>query len=280
MPKIGVVHYNFPNFSFDDFLRYCAENGFQYVELAVPTFWDPDLKFPLQGAAEVKQQSEYTRKVRAKVESYGITVGAVSAQNDFLQVDPGAIEYQVARMRDICEQATLLCPGHVVRTEGGSPKEEIPQERWGEALLNCFTRCPDMLEELDVTLAIDNHGLVSNDGDLLLKVLQTLDNPRIGSNLDTMNFRWAGHSVETCNRFYRELAPYVKSVHLKDGTGSRENYRGAALGEGEIDLQVALEALKAAGYQGVYHAEYEGPELEGGVGYAKCLQWMKQNIMD
>ena len=37
-------------------------------------------------------------------------------------------------------------------------------------------------------------------------------------------------------------------------------------------------SLKDAGYDGVWCAEYEGPEVAGGVGYRKCLEWMQQHI--
>ena len=78
--------------------------------------------------------------------------------------------------------------------------------------------------------------------------------------------------------FYQQFAPYVFHTHMKDGTGSRENYQGAALGDGEIHLDYVVELLKDAGYDGVWCAEYEGPEVAGGVGYRKCLEWMQQHI--
>jgi sugar phosphate isomerase/epimerase len=65
---------------------------------------------------------------------------------------------------------------------------------------------------------------------------------------------------------------------MKDGTGSRQNYRGAALGDGEIHLDHALKCLTASGYNGAWTAEYEGPEAEGGVGYEKCYRWLQDNI--
>ena len=33
MSKFGMVHHNFPGFSFDEFLRFISETGFGYVEL-------------------------------------------------------------------------------------------------------------------------------------------------------------------------------------------------------------------------------------------------------
>jgi sugar phosphate isomerase/epimerase len=134
------------------------------------------------------------------------------------------------------------------------------------------------LEEFQIGLAIDNHGLVTNDGGLLFALLQKVGHRLVGTNLDTMNYRWFGHDIATCDRFYAMMAPHTLHTHLKDGFGSRAEYKGTALGEGEIHLQHALDCLRQAGYQGVYCAEYEGPEAEGGVGYRKCFDWMRTHL--
>ena len=35
MAKIGVIHYNFPDFDFEQFLRFCVDTGYGYAELSV-----------------------------------------------------------------------------------------------------------------------------------------------------------------------------------------------------------------------------------------------------
>ena len=268
MSKLGFIHYNWPDFSFDDFLRFAAANGAGYVELQLTDVCEND-HFDDKRAAEV----------RAKVENYGLKVSALASRNDFLQSDAEAVTFQVDRMKRVAQLAQILCDKPILRSEGGAPKDGVSQENWGEALYQCFSRCTDFADEMGVTLAIDNHGIVTNNGDLLIALLKRLNHPRIGSNLDTMNFRWAGNSIEDCNRFYSELAPFVKHTHLKDGFGSFKEYRGAALGEGEIDLPHALRCLQNANYDGVYLAEYEGDETQNGVGYAKCFTWMKKHVL-
>ncbi len=268
MSKLGFIHYNWPGFSFDDFLKFAADNGAGWVELQLTDVCEDD-NFDIQRAAQVRTQ----------VENHGLKVSALAARNDFLQSDSEAIVFQVQRMQRVAQLAQILCDEPILRSEGGAPKDGIAQDSWGAALYECFSRCTDFADEMGVTLAIDNHGIVTNDGDLLIALLKRLNHPRIGSNLDTMNFRWADNAIEDCNRFYSELAPYVKHTHLKDGSGSFKEYRGAALGEGEINLQHALNCLKNVGYDGIYLAEYEGPETQNGVGYGKCLKWMKANVL-
>jgi len=123
-------------------------------------------------------------------------------------------------------------------------------------------------------MAVDNHGYVTNDPRVLLRALELADSPYAGSNLDTMNLRWWGNAVEDLPKIYKDLAPYVFHTHMKDGTGVRGEYRGAALGDGEIPLEIAVAELVAAGYKGPWVAEWEG-KGDKGEGYAACLQWMK-----
>lgn len=269
MAKIGVIHYNWPGFSFEEFLRFAAETGYQYVELLLSDVWSPDTDNPETNA----------ERVRKTLESYGLKVSALSAGNDFLQIEEEAIRYQVERMGMICRLARILGDETVVRAEGGIPKDGVPRQQWVDALSECFRRCIDHVEQTGVALAIDNHGYITNDYTILLAVLQQVNHPLIGTNLDTMNYRWYAHDLQVCRRIYELMAPYAKHTHLKDGTGSFKQYRGAALGDGEIDLHYALHCLKQAGYTGVYCAEYEGPEAAGGVGYAKCYLWLKANVV-
>lgn len=267
MAKIGVIHYNWPGFSLEEFLKFAAETGYRYVELQINDVWAPDIDDPERNA----------ERVRKLVESYGLQVSALAAGNDFLQTDEDAICYQVERMKRVCRLTRILGEEAVVRSEGGAPKENILRAKWLDALTECFRRCLEPVDEMQVVLAIDNHGYVTNDYTILLALLQRLNHPLIGTNLDTMNYRWYRHDLQVCKRIYELMAPYAKHTHFKDGFGSLADYRGAALGDGEIDLLYALDCLKKAGYDGVYCAEYEGPEAAGGVGYAKCYRWLKEH---
>jgi len=268
--KIGVIHYNFPGYSFTDFLKYASQTGYGYVELSTGgDVWG-------RGADNPERKAESVRK---EVESFGLKVSALSAENDFIVLEEEAVKAQVERMGRVCRLARIL-GADVIRTEGGSPKDSVPKERWVEAMAGCLTRCIGFAEKNDVRLAVDNHGHVTNDGDLQVELFQRVGSERVGANMDTMNYRWAGHSLDKIAHFYEIVAPYTFHTHMKDGTGSLREYRGAALGEGEIDLKHAIKCLKDAGYDGAYCAEYEGPEGAdtGFRGYKKCFEWLKANL--
>jgi sugar phosphate isomerase/epimerase len=264
--KIGVIHYNFPGYSFTDFLRYASETGYGYVELSTGDVWGREVDSP-----ESKAEA-----VRKEVESFGLRVSALSAGNDFIVLEEESIRAQVERMGRICGLAKILGTS-VIRTEGGRPKDSVTKDRWVEAMAGCLIRCIDFAEKNDVRLAVDNHGHVTNDGELQVELFQRVGSEWVGANMDTMNYRWAGHSLERIAHFYEIVAPYTFHTHMKDGTGSLREYRGAALGEGEIDLAYALKCLRDAGYDGVYCSEYEGREGSD-IGYRKCFEWLKANL--
>ncbi len=266
MSKLGLIHYNYASSSLDDFLKFTSETGFGYVELQIGDVWSLETDNPEKNAETVRKQ----------VESYGLQVSALAAGNDFVVLEEKAIQAQVARMERIAGIAKRLGTS-VLRTEGGSPKDAVPESRWVEAMAECLTRCLEFTEANEIYLAVDNHGLVTNDGDLQVELFERVGSKHVGANLDTMNYRWAGHDLTTVSRYYEIVAPYTLHTHLKDGTGSRGNYRGEALGEGEIDLHKAIRCLKKAGYDGVWCCEYEGRENDG-TGQRKSFAWMQTHL--
>ena len=266
MSKLGLIHYNYASSSLDDFLKFTSETGFNYVELQIGDVWNSETANPEQNAEAVRKQ----------VEGYGLQVSALAAGNDFVLLEEEAIRSQVDRMERIAGLAKLLGTS-VLRTEGGAAKDAVPESRWIEAMAGCLTRCLEFAERHGVYLAVDNHGIVTNDGDLQVELFERVGSKYVGANMDTMNYRWAGHDLETVGRYYEIVAPYTLHTHLKDGTGSRGDYRGEALGEGEIDLAKAIQCLREAGYDGVWCCEYEGRENDG-TGQRKSFSWMQANL--
>ncbi len=263
----ALIHYNAPGETIEEFLDYAAEVGYEAVELQWKDVW------PEEGSPEAEAE-----RVRELLEQRHMKCSQLAAGNDFNVLEEEAIEQQVARMQRICQLAKIL-GAPCVRTEGGRPKDEVPEELWVDAIRGCLFRCLDFVEDMGIILAVDNHGLITNNVDVLLDILETVASPLVGTNLDTMNYRWFGYPVEALPYIYERVAPWVKHTHLKDGVGPRGEYKGCALGEGEIPLQAAVSALKAVGYQGVWCAEYEGPRDEAAEGYKRCLQWISENCV-
>lgn len=265
--RLGVVHYNWPGFEFEPFVQKAAAIGYRYCELQTADFWDEN---------ETANAEARAAAVREILDRYGLSASAIAAGNDFLQADAADLAAQLTRYRKICELAPLLGTD-LLRTDGGWNRAGlVPAEQWDGMLEEAFKRCAEIAEETQIRIALDNHGLATNDGHWQLDLIKRIGSPRFGVNLDTMNYRWFGHDLARVDHFYEILAPHVFHVHLKDGVGSRDTYRGRVLGEGEIHLHHALSCLNA--YEGVWTAEYEGDETAQAAGYARCYRWMAANL--
>ena len=260
-PKFGLIHYNFPGYTMEQFLSYAEETGFEFVEIQI---------------SDLAEDPREASKLSRMLEAHGLQASALAAGNDFVQLEPEKVREQVERMKRVCELVEILGTD-VIRTEGGSPKESIPEDRWVEAISNCLSECLEFVESKSIYLALDNHGLVTNDADRQIEIFRRVDSKYVGANLDTMNYRWFGHDLETVNQFYEKIAPYTLHTHMKDGRGSRESYVCLPLGEGELDLEKAIRCLKDSGYDGVWCVEYEGRD-DPAVGYRKGLEYLRRHV--
>ena len=261
----GQIHYNAPGDTFEEFVKYVADTGFDCIEVMITDVWPKDAEY----------QEDTAHEAKAILDEHGIFASALTAANDFVQLDAAAIKQQVERMQQVAQLAKIL-DTDVLRTEGGQPKDEVPMHRWAEAIAGCLKACLPFCEDMDMKMAVDNHGVVSNNPVVILGALHEVSSPYAGSNLDTMNLRWWGNAGADLPSIYEDLAPFVLHTHMKDGVNARPDYQGCALGDGEIPLKECVASLVAAGYKGVWCAEWEG-KGDKGEGYAACLRWMKEN---
>ena len=191
MSTIGVIHYNWPGYDLEGFARRASEIGYTSCELRIGDIWD-------EQNDDGGRQAEAVRDLLA---GYGITVSAVDAGNDFIQADRGDYEAQITRYRRVCE----IIPHtgtDIIRSDGGWNRgDKIPEGLWDGMMLEAFQRCAEFLETLNVRIALDNHGVTTNDGDWQLSLIERVGSSRLGVNLDTMNYRWFGHDLDKIDHF-------------------------------------------------------------------------------
>jgi sugar phosphate isomerase/epimerase len=267
MQDIGVVGSCMGRYTFDQFLDATREMGAQCMELpANERFFQGTLSF------------EDPAAVRAAIEQRGLSVYAVGGGNNFVQPAPEALQEQVAEVRRQIDLAVAMgCD--VVRTFGGEPRPEIAESEYPDRLIEGYRIVAPYAEDKGIYLAMENHGSITNYADIELRILDAVGSDRMRLTVDTSNFRWFGHDLETIADYYRRIAPYVIHTHLKDGSAERGkmgDYIALALGEGEIDLPLMLELLRENGYDRALCIEYEGAE-DARIGLAKGVAYLKEH---
>ncbi|MBT4098459.1 MAG: sugar phosphate isomerase/epimerase, partial [Gemmatimonadetes bacterium] len=162
MSSIGVIHYNWPGYDLEGFARRASEIGYTSCELQIGDIWD-------EADDDDGRRAE---QVRALFDSVGMTISAVAAGNDFLQAERSDWEAQVARYRRVC-QIIPHAGTDIIRSDGGWNRGGlVPEGKWDGMMLEAFQRCAEFLEELNVRIALDNHGVSTNDGDWQLSLIE------------------------------------------------------------------------------------------------------------
>jgi sugar phosphate isomerase/epimerase len=112
-----------------------------------------------------------------------------------------------------------------------------------------------------VSLAVENH--IDYDADEILRLIEEVDSPFFGVNLDTANFlRVLDDPVAATEK----LAPHVLATHIKDvepvkGRSVRAwNYFACvAAGEGLVEIEKIVAILARTGYRGLLAFEVDMP---------------------
>ena len=288
--KIGTS--GIPTPTFWDWLEIAHDIGFRWFELPADAgyFHCPGGEFFLVNGSRsifeprtlvgsfyfpreyADEKGHPTKELLEVCETYGMKPNAIYGRNDFVRTERSELKNEYAKIRELCD-LTVDMNCDVLRLHGGTATKEvieaIGKKTCEEMIIEGFKNVIQFAEDTGVSLAIENHLFLTNDGDLLLRVLEAVDSDNLGVNIDTGNFLWYGWSPETIKRFFKQLAPYAKHTHLKDGFRRKGCYPGhieetgqelidfAPLGEGEVPIKFLLDLLRNSGYKGSYNIQYE-----------------------
>jgi len=187
----------------------------------------------------------------------GVVASSLGGYSDFAQPTDEGLQQQFEQFVDYCRIARAMdIP--VVRAFAGDVREGHTLDQLYPRIVAGFKEVMMCIAGWGLTVGIENHGRLINHGDYLWSLLQDVGSASLGITLDTGNFCWAGHSIETAHRFFEKLAPRVVNVHVKDGKFVDGQFVLLPAGRGDLDLGGLLRTLYAAGYDGAVLSEFEG----------------------
>lgn len=257
--SFGVVGLSLSFLSFPSFLAFLQELQVDGFELAtLPQAYKSELDLASDSGRE---------RVREQVQATGLRILSLGGYNTFT-VPRDQLAGEVARLAGYMRIAAAMgIP--VVRAMGGDLPAGWSREEAMTALVDGFRQAVAIAADLGIVLALENHGHFLQDAPVLRELVERVGSPQLRLTLDTGNFCWAGRSVFQAASYYRELLPYVASVHLKDGRpvakeGQRQpgesTFKFVPVGSGELAPHLAelLQALALQGYAGPVQIEFEG----------------------
>ncbi len=207
--------------------------------------------------------------VKAALRETGLPVCTWAVGNDFAHGDPVRREEALSAVQAGVEEAVNL-NSQVVRVFSGNLKDGISFEQALGYIADGLGAAVRFAVVHGITLGLENHGMLAGRSDQVRAIIDRVDSPALGANIDTGNFLLVNQPPHEA---VADLAASTVSVHLKDFKEVRgdfsgpaytgldgRRYAGTIIGEGEVDLRTCLQSLKDAGYQGWLSIEYEGEE--------------------
>ena len=195
--------------------------------------------------------------IKEQIASTGLEPTSLGGYSNFAQPTDEGLEEQVKQLVTYCRVARNMSVP-LVRAFAGDVVKGHTYESLYPRLVAGFKAVTSEVADWGVRIGIENHSRLINDGDLLAGLLQDVGSPILGMTLDTGNFCWAGHSVDTAHRFFEKLAPLSVNVHVKDGRFEAGEWHLTPAGRGDLDLPGLFRLLKGQGYTGPVLSEYEG----------------------
>lgn len=157
--------------------------------------------------------------------------------------------------------------GHAIRTNmypDNQPKTDAEITEYLKCCADSFADLCAYAKTLGINVIIENHGGLSSDPDILVRLMKQVNLPNFGLLPDFGNFYGKTDRYEAVAK----MMPWAKGVSFKCwefGPDGKET---------KLDMDRLMKIVKDAGYRGYVGIEYEGektPELEGIAGAKKFL---------
>jgi sugar phosphate isomerase/epimerase len=112
----------------------------------------------------------------------------------------------------------------------------------------------DYAKGKNVSVLMETHGDLVKTEDLE-KIMQLATHPNVGLVWDVTNM-WTV-TKESPAEVYNKLEKYIRHTHIKDAKLVDGKTQYTLLGQGEVPVAEAINALSKGGYKGYYSFEWE-----------------------
>jgi sugar phosphate isomerase/epimerase len=261
--KLSVAAYSYrdyltgkknPKLDLFEFVNLAADMALDGVE---PTsyYFPPDVTF------------DYLNRLKLHAFSLGLDISGTAVGNNFC-LPPGAKrDEQITLVQRWIDRAAEL-DAPVIRIFAGNVSKGTSEEQAVAWAIEGINAVLPYAAKKGIVLALENHGGITSTPEQIMKLVNAIDSPNFGVNLDTGNFHGSDPYAEIA-----QLAPYAMNVQVKTEIkrgGSRPN--GGRVEEADLSRIVGI--LREARYSGYVVLEYEAGEdpLKAIPGHIKTLR--------
>jgi sugar phosphate isomerase/epimerase len=164
-----------------------------------------------------------------------------------------------------CTAAGQLQAGHLIFHHNYDPSASSKAE-WAARSVEFWQ---ELLEGCPENLRLHLENVMDENPDLLLEIIDRCGRPNLDLALDIGHVNV--YSQASLAEWINTAGPRIGYVHLHDNAGQEDNH--LALGDGNIDLPAALEALKSRAPTALWSVESGGRKMY------RSLDWLKRHSL-
>lgn len=279
--KIGfhTDAFNSAFWSFENALQWAQRNDVHYIECGLidGVSWIHGLGYQPHVALY-----EDPAMLRAKMASYGVEFASVDAAFPLSGLD-GPLRGVPYVMKSIAWAAQAGAP-YVDTTDGLHKPEGLDDEEAMASMRRSYRQIMEVAEAHGIGVNIEPHGYFTTNPDQMARMLDFVDSPLLGMNLDTGNTFIAGQDPVA---FTARFVDRIRHVHVKDVSPAlAEAVRGGqtgialshcAIGDGvnADNIRQILTLLHENGYDGGLAIECEG---QSGPMLEQSVAWLRSTL--
>jgi sugar phosphate isomerase/epimerase len=218
------------------FIDYCAANDCEGAELT-SYFFD-------------SESDDYMLKLKRHAFLRGVAVSGTAIGNNFSMPKGAKLSEEIATTKKWIDRAVLMGAPHIRVFAGNIPRDvkDFSREAADKIVIESLAECGDYAAKRGIFLGLENHDSIGSAA-TLIPMVKAVNNPWVGINLDSGNFRTADPYKD-----FAECVPYALNVQLKADIHDGEKKKKPA------DLKRFTKILRDGGYQGWVALEYEASE--------------------
>lgn len=217
--------------SYEDLVDMAVENGIDGLDLTV--YW-----FPRDNA------EQFYSSLRRKAYVSAVEIPSIAIRSDLCRKRPNDQQQEAVWLNhwvDVCER---LGASHIRIFGGEVPKGSTEDEAAGW-VVEILKRSADYAGKKGVILGLENHGGITLYAKRVISIVEAVDHPYVGINLDTGNFRSDPYNqIQMCIP-YAVNSQYKVSISYEDGKNEKS------------DWDRITKMFADAGYRGYISLEYE-----------------------
>ena len=217
------------SWSMIDFVDYCVAQGFDAAELTA-YFFEPEVS------------DERLLEIRRHAFVSGMPISGTAIGNDFT-VAEDRLPNQIEQTKRWIDKAAILGAPHI-RIFAGTGRSLRQHPERLPAICEAANECGAYAGERGIFLGIENHGDLTIDE--MLRILEGMDHPWVGMNVDTGNF-----FSDTPYDDVARCMPYAVNVQFKSLLTDPDRKKTP------VDLERMTGLIRDSGYQGYVVLEYE-----------------------